>query len=105
MVVDPGILFGMILRIAEFFRYMSDNEKRRLYYVIPLQYDSPYAYQHSSIRDVGTICDILDLVQFFKEGRRALEGDTLFEEVARILCKTIATSIRGMRFLTFQKGI
>ena len=62
MAVDPKIVHKMILDIADFFRFMSDNEERRLYYVMPLQQYAPYAYQNSSIRDVATVCDILDLV-------------------------------------------
>src|SRR5262249_5588935 len=45
---------------------------------------APYAYQHSSIRDVATICDILDLVKFFKAKELGLTTDVLvlFEQVA-----------------------
>jgi hypothetical protein len=83
MPADSKIVRAMILRIADFFRYMSDNKERRLYYVIPIQQASPYAYQHSTIRDIATICDILDLVQFFKKREMTLAPHTLtlFEEV------------------------
>lgn len=85
MPVNSQAVRSMILRIAEFFRFMSDNQERRLYYVVPIQQNSPYAYQHSAIRDVATICDILDLVQFFKQQGLPLPPDSLilFEEVTR----------------------
>ena len=83
MADDIHIVEKMILEIAEYFRYMSDNEERRLYYVNPIRRTYPYAYQHSSIRDVATICDILDLVHFFNERRMTLglETQNLFAEV------------------------
>src|SRR5271166_5409728 len=85
MAVDSPVPWTMLLHIAEFFRYMSENEERRLYYVIPIRQNAPYAYQHSTIRDVATICDILDLVQFFKERELTLAPDALalFENVTR----------------------
>lgn len=85
MAAHSQIACNMILHIADFFRYMSDNEEHRLYYVIPIQQYSPYTYQHSTIRDVATICDILDLIQFFKEREMSLAPDSLilFEKVVR----------------------
>jgi hypothetical protein len=41
MVVDSQLLLTMLSRIAEFFRFMSDNKEQR-----PIQQVSPYAYQH-----------------------------------------------------------
>jgi hypothetical protein len=85
MTADSKVLHTMLLRIAEFFRFISDNEENRLYYVLPIQRKSPYAYQHSSIRDVATICDILDLVKFFNVRKMALPDDSLllFEKAAK----------------------
>lgn len=85
MPADFKIVHAMMLRIADFFHYMSDNNERRLYYVIPIQQASPYAYQHSTIRDVATICDILDLVEFFKNQEMTLAPESLglFEKVTR----------------------
>lgn len=79
------IVRNMILRIADFFRYMSENQERRLYYVVPVQPHSPYAYHHSTIRDVATICDILELIQLFKAQDLSLPSNSLvlFEEVAK----------------------
>ena len=85
MTTDSKIIRAMLIRISEFFCYMSDSEEQRLYYVLPIQHNFPYAYQHSSIRDVATTCDILDLVQFFKEKELPLPPDSLilFEKVTR----------------------
>jgi hypothetical protein len=55
----------MLRRVADFFHFMSNNKEKRLYYVLPINAKFPYAYQHSLIRDIATICDILDLVQLF----------------------------------------
>lgn len=85
MPAHSPIVQNMILRIADFFRYMSDNGERRLYYVVPVQQPFPYAYQNSSIRDVATICDILDMVDFFKGHDLILPSNSLFlfEEVVK----------------------
>lgn len=85
MAANSKMISTMILRIADFFRYMSDNNERRLYYVIPIQLHSPYSYQHSTIRDVATICDILDLIEFFNKQEIPLAPESLilFEELIR----------------------
>lgn len=70
----------MLAHITDFFRYMSDNKEHRLYYVLPVQREAPYAYQHSSIRDIATVCDILDLVYKFPPDARTV---ALFETVTR----------------------
>ena len=74
----------MLERIADFFHFMCDNKEKRLYYVLPIDKKLPYAYQHSAIRDIATVCDILDLVQVFEERQLKLTPHTLnlFEEVA-----------------------
>ncbi len=69
----------MLIGIAEFFRYISSNEEKRLYYVVPVQRFMPYAYQHSSIRDVATLVEILNLVGQVNLSVRTVE---LFKEVA-----------------------
>ncbi len=83
--VDSRVVNQMIARIAEFFCFMSDTKERRLYYQLPLVRSAPYAYQHSSIRDVATVCDILDLVQLFQtKGLLFPAGaNALFEEVTK----------------------
>lgn len=83
MTINLQIVEKMILQIAEFFHSMAANEQRRLYYMMPPKSSFPYAYQHSSIRDVATICNILDLVHFFKERQMMLGAGVMavFEEV------------------------
>lgn len=83
MDIDSQIIRSMLEHIAEFFHYMSDNKEQRLYYLVPLSNRMPYAYQHSSIRDVATICDILGLVQLFDEHAIPLANQSriLFENV------------------------
>ena len=85
MVADPKTVRLIFRRIGEFFRYMSDNKERRLYYVLPVNQQFPYAYQHSSIRDVATICDILDLVQFIQSNEVDFDlgSISLFETVTK----------------------
>lgn len=85
MPANSEIIHNMLLHIADFFYYMSNNKEQRLYYVIPIRHHSPYAYQHSTIRDVATVCDILDLIQFFKTEKISISPDTmpLFETVTR----------------------
>lgn len=84
MTTATNIANLMISHIAEFFRYMSDNDEQRLYYVMPIQRFSPYAYQNSTIRDVATVCNILDLVNIYKNDV-FLTSDLIihFEGVAR----------------------
>src|SRR5437016_3121631 len=79
------IIKNMLLRISEFFRFMSDNKESRLYYVFPVQKEMPYAYQNSSIRDFETISDILDLCSVFKEKEMDLDHEAilLFEKVTK----------------------
>ena len=85
MANDSQILRIMLMRIAELFHFMSDNKELRLYYLVPLLQNSPYAYQHSSIRDVATLCDILDLLALFKEKEITLISDAheLFEKITK----------------------
>jgi hypothetical protein len=63
---------------------MCDNEESRLYYVLPIDNSFPYAYQHSSIRDVATICNILDLAHIFQLQNMDVSNGTLslFEKAA-----------------------
>jgi hypothetical protein len=74
-------LFTMLLRTTDFFRYMSENREHRFYYVLPIDQRHPYAYEHSTVRDVGSLCDILELVLFLKENKLKIEAD--FESVIR----------------------
>lgn len=106
MSADSQIMRNMILKIADFFRYMSDNEERRLYYVLPLQQHSPYAYQNSTIRDVATICDILDLVQLCEEQDLILPADSLvlFEEVAKNTIQAYNTLFQGNELPNIPEG-
>jgi hypothetical protein len=47
--------------------------------VVPVPVATPYAYQHSYIRDVATVCDILDFVRLYPE-----QADSaLFRKVAK----------------------
>lgn len=86
--------FSMLLRIADFFRYMSENDEERFYYVVPIEWAQPYAYQHSSIRDIGTLCDVLELVRFLRENNLKIIAD--FDGVIE---KTL-----GDYYSQFQKG-
>ncbi len=84
MGVSHSFIKTMLLGISEFFRFIAFNEEKRLYYVVPVKPLEPYAYQHSSIRDVATVVDILDLVVLFERQKIPLriESKELFKDVA-----------------------
>ncbi len=89
MAISLQLAKSMLLGIAEFFRFISFNEEYRLFYVVPVKKFEPYAFQHSSIRDVATCVDLLDLVALFTKHTIPLgvENKELFKEVA---AKTVA---------------
>lgn len=97
------VVLPMLFRIADFFRYMSDNKEMRLYYVDPPDQRHPYAYQHSSIRDVGTICDILELVQFFRNRKISFDS-TLFEKVVQKTLKAYHALYQKGEFRSLNIG-
>lgn len=106
MGINIRYLMPMLENIADFFHYMSDNGKHRLYYQLPLPPIFPYAYQHSSIRDVGTICDILDLVQLFKERNIVLALDKIqvFEQVVKVTLKAYQNHYENNELSDFSDG-
>lgn len=106
MAIDLQSVHSIILHIADFFYFMSDNAEKRLYYVAPIQQASPYAYQHSAIRDVATISDILDIVKLFKEKNLAFPhlALPLFEEVVKNTLQFYHELYQKEEFSTFPDG-
>jgi hypothetical protein len=96
----------MLRRCAEFFQVMSDNREQRLYYVLPIDQMAPYAYQHSSIRDIATVCDIMDLVQLFEKSEMELGRDTLtlFEKVVGNTIRAYHSLYEQGRFFDLPEG-
>ncbi len=106
MDIDHSLIKIMIERIADFFLYMSDNKERRLYYQAPITYTAPYAYQHSSIRDVATVCDILDLIQFFQKQKWNLSpnAESIFSDIVKNTLEDYHTLYQKEQFLELPEG-
>lgn len=96
----------MISHIADFFRFMSENKEYRLYYTLPLQIGLPYAFQHSSIRDIATIDDILVLIEYFNKQGISLTTDTLliFEKVIKNTLEAYHKLYENGRFSDLPDG-
>lgn len=106
MAISPHLLKSMLFGIAEFFRFISNNETLRLYYVVPINKLKPFAYQHSPLRDVATCVNILDLVALFTKYTITLRVETkeLFKQVIARTLTDVHTLYEKPQLPRFHNG-
>jgi len=79
----------MLTRCVSFFYLVSNTPEMRLYYLWPVHTthpSAPYAYQHSSIRDISTTNEICNVVALFKQKDPSVisqEKEEVFKEMTK----------------------
>jgi len=98
----------MLTRCASFFYLVSNTPELRLYYLWPVRTSmtpsAPYAYQHSSIRDISTANEICNIVALFKQKDPSVisqEKEAIFKEMAK---RTLESYNSYLMLNRFPKG-